>query len=235
MSDVKWIKIRTDIFEDEKIRLIQSLPKGDTLIVIWIKLLCLAGKLNEDGKIVLSSEVQLNFKSLSTVLQRKENVVRNAIEVFKNYGLVEVEDGIVSIVNWNKHQSLQGFEKKKEYMREYMKEYRSKKSKTNSKTNVSHIEEDKEKERDKDKEYKYYPHDELLNKAFSDYVAHRKKIKKPLSDRAIELAIEKLSELSQGDNDLAIKIINQSILEGWQGLFPLKTDKGNNGIDWSKV
>lgn len=71
-------------------------------------------------------------------------------------------------------------------------------------------------------ENKYYPNDELLNKAFVDYVEFRKKIKKPMTDRAVELAMDKLADLSQGDNDKAIKILNQSIMQGWQGLFELK-------------
>ena len=68
----------------------------------------------------------------------------------------------------------------------------------------------------------YYPNDEKLNKAFEDFLIHRKQIKKPMSDRAITLAINKLEELSEGDNDKAIEIINQSILNGWQGIFELK-------------
>ena len=74
------------------------------------------------------------------------------------------------------------------------------------------------------KEPEYYPNDEILNKAFSDYVAMRKKIKAPMTDRAIELAIKKLDELSNGDNDIAIKIIEQSIMNGWKGFFELKQD-----------
>ena len=46
MADIKWIKITTDIFDDEKILLIESLPEADSIIVIWFKLLCLAGKMN---------------------------------------------------------------------------------------------------------------------------------------------------------------------------------------------
>ena len=87
------------------------------------------------------------------------------------------------------------------------------------------------------KEPEYYPNDEILNKAFSDYVAMRKQIKKPLTDRAVELAMKKLAELSNGDNDMAVKIIEQSIMNSWQGLFPLKDNNSSNGggIDWSRV
>ena len=50
MSDVKWIKICTDIFDDEKIILLETLPDSDSIIIIWFKLLCLAGKQNNKGK-----------------------------------------------------------------------------------------------------------------------------------------------------------------------------------------
>lgn len=91
----------------------------------------------------------------------------------------------------------------------------------------------------------YFPNDELLNQAFLDYLEMRKQIKKPMTDRAIELAMKKLKELSalpfsdSMDNDLAIKILNQSVMNSWKGLFPLNEQKTNNtpksGVDWSKV
>ena len=49
MAEVKWIKIVTDVFDDEKTLMIETLPEADSLIVIWFKLLCLAGKQNNSG------------------------------------------------------------------------------------------------------------------------------------------------------------------------------------------
>ncbi|WP_202905980.1 phage replisome organizer N-terminal domain-containing protein, partial [Clostridium botulinum] len=49
IAEVKWIKIVTDIFDDEKILLIENMPEADSIIVIWFKLLCLAGKMNNSG------------------------------------------------------------------------------------------------------------------------------------------------------------------------------------------
>ena len=42
MSDVKWIKIVTNIFDNRKIKQIEIMPDGDTILVIWFKLICLA-------------------------------------------------------------------------------------------------------------------------------------------------------------------------------------------------
>lgn len=85
----------------------------------------------------------------------------------------------------------------------------------------------------------YYPDDEMLNQAFADYVDMRKQLKKPMTDRAIELAMKKLEKLavvsfSDGnamDHDLAIQILNQSVMNSWLGLFPLKDSQGGRGAD----
>lgn len=91
----------------------------------------------------------------------------------------------------------------------------------------------------------YFPNDESLNQAFVDYLEMREQIKKPMTERAVELAIKKLEGLSvlpfsdSMDNDLAIQILNQSVMNSWQGLFPLKEQKTGStpkgGVDWSKV
>lgn len=90
----------------------------------------------------------------------------------------------------------------------------------------------------------YYPNDEKLNNAFCDFVQMRKQIKKPMTDRAVELMMKKLESLSKVpfsdvmDNDLAIKILEQSIVKCWQDIYPPKGEdsgKKDGAIDWSSV
>ena len=148
MNDVKWIKISTNIFDDEKIMLIESLPKADSILVIWFKLLCLAGKTNNSGVFLLNDAIPYTVEMLSKIFRRKKSVVENALKVFQEFGMIEMVDDIITIPKWGKHQSLDSLELKREYMKEYMKEYRekqkSKACKTNSKTNVSGTDKDKE-------------------------------------------------------------------------------------------
>ena len=102
-------------------------------------------------------------------------------------------------------------------------------------------EEDKNRKEEDKKEKKnntptvYYPSDDALNQAFADYVDMRKKIKKPLTDRAIVLSKNKLHELSGGNNSLAIQIIEQSILNSWQSLYPLKGDDNAKNVKGGKA
>lgn len=59
---------------------------------------------------------------------------------------------------------------------------------------------------------------------WNDYLEMRVKIRKPATERAEELALAKLKELSGGDKEVARKIVEQSIANSWQGIFPLKAD-----------
>ena len=139
MADVKWIKITTDIFDDEKVLLIESLPEADSIIVIWFKLLCLSGKMNNSGVFMLNDKVAYTDKMLAAIFRRKESTVKMALDTFEKFGMIEIIDDVITIPNWGKHQNLDSIESKRNYQREYMREYREKQKqlacKTNSKTN----------------------------------------------------------------------------------------------------
>lgn len=126
MADVKWIKITTDVFDDEKILLIESLPEADSIIVIWFKLLCLAGKQNNSGVFLMGDKIAYTDKMLATIFRRKESTVQLALNTFEQFGMIELIDGVITIPNWGKHQNLEQIEARKEYQRQYQREYRQK-------------------------------------------------------------------------------------------------------------
>lgn len=194
MADVKWIKITTDIFDDEKILLIESLPDAYSIIVVWFKLLCLAGKQNNSGVFMMNEKIAYTDKMLATIFRMKETTVQLALKTFEEFGMVEIVDGVITIPNWGKHQNLDQLESKKEYMRNYMQEYREKQRllssgksncKTNSKANVSQadidIEEDKE---EKDIYTQIVSH--LNEKAGTKYRASTPKTKTAIHARLAE-------------------------------------------------
>jgi predicted phage replisome organizer len=166
-NDVKWIKITTDIFDDEKILLIESMPDSYAIIVVWFKLLCLAGKQNNSGVFMISNRIPYTDKMLATIFRMKESTVQMALQVFEQFGMVELVDGVITIPNWNKHQSLDAYEAKKERDRLYQAERRAKQralvskssdtsadSKAIKSSDIAPLEEERDKERDKDKEKK---------------------------------------------------------------------------------
>lgn len=125
MSDVKWIKIATDIFDDEKILLIEGLPQADSIIVVWFKLLCLAGKQNNSGVFIINESIAYTSGMLATVFRMKESTVKKALKTFEQFGMIEIVDGVITIPKWNKHQTLDSYEKKKERDRQYQQERRA--------------------------------------------------------------------------------------------------------------
>ena len=133
--------------------LIENLPSADSIIVIWFKLLCLAGKNNNSGVFILNDKIAYTDEMLATVFRRDINTVRLALKTFENYGMIEIVSGVYTIPNWGKYQNLDKIEQKSQYMRNYMQEYRKKQKdkiecktnsklygKVNSKTNVSSAE-----------------------------------------------------------------------------------------------
>lgn len=126
MSEIKWIKIVVDIFDDEKILLIESLPEADSIIVIWFKLLCLAGKQNNSGVFIMNNQMPYTDKMLATIFRRNENTVKLALETFKNFGMIEIIDNVITIPNWEKHQQLDQLELARKQTRKRVAKYREK-------------------------------------------------------------------------------------------------------------
>ena len=158
MADVKWIKIVTNVFDDEKVILIESMPEADSIIVIWFKLLCLAGKQNRDGLLMLNDKLAYTEEMLSTVFRRPLNTVRLALKTFEQFGMIEIVDGTICISNWEKHQNTDKLAQMREYNRIAQQKSRAKRkllsAVNDSQENVNDsqgtdIEEDTEEEKEK--------------------------------------------------------------------------------------
>lgn len=164
MADVKWIKITTDIFDDEKIALIDGMPDRDGIIVIWFKLLCMAGRLNNGGVFMLNDKIAYTDEMLATIFRRPISTVRLALQTFEQFGMVDVINNAYTIPNWEKHQSLDKLEAAKEKTRLRVAAYREKQKQLAECNDYSNVtvtpcnaveedkEEDKELELDIDKE-----------------------------------------------------------------------------------
>lgn len=127
MSEITWIKLKTDMFENDKIKLIEALPAADTIIVIWVKLLAAAGKANLNGYIMLTENIPMNTEEMATIFNRDINTVRLALQTFQRYGMIEVEGEAVRIKNWEVHQNIDGMERAKQLTRERVRRHRERK------------------------------------------------------------------------------------------------------------
>lgn len=127
MADVKWIKIVTDIFDDEKIRFIETMPNGDEIIVIWFKILCLCGKSNNGGFLMFTGKLAYTDEMLVSILNRDIESIQKALKTFEDLEMIEMIDNKIYIANWDKHQTLDKLEAKKQYDREYQRKKREEK------------------------------------------------------------------------------------------------------------
>lgn len=126
MSDVKWIKMATDLFDNRKIKQIESLPDGDAIIVIWVKILCLAGSINDDGFVYFTKEIPYTEQMLSTQFNRPIATIQLALRTFEQFGMLEIIDDMLHISNWEKYQNVEGMEKIREQTRARVAKHREK-------------------------------------------------------------------------------------------------------------
>jgi len=244
MADVKWIKITTDIFDDEKMKIIDTMPARDEIIVIWFKLLSLAGKVNQDGLLVMNNNISYTPEMLTAIFNRKLNTVKLALSTFEGFGMIDIEDGeTIGISNWNKHQNIEGMEKIREQNRLRKRKERENKnqkaishvtSRDSHATDKNRI--DKEK---KENINKYNPSDDLgyfldedFQIAWKELMISRTKLKCSKSDLAIKKLIGKVNDLSTNKQH-AIFIIEEAIVRGWKSLFPIEYKEQENKLEKS--
>lgn len=117
MAEVKWIKMATNIWDNRKIVQIESLPDGDTIIVIWLKLLCLAGTTNDSGMVYFTKEIPYTEQMLSTLFNRPLATIQFALKVFQEFEMISIIDDFLQISNWKKYQNIEGMDKIREQNR----------------------------------------------------------------------------------------------------------------------
>lgn len=130
MAEAEWIKLYLKTFRtSRKISAIERMKNGDTFIVIWFKLLCLAGEINDDGAVYITSKKPFDSVSLADELKKPRAVVDAAIKVFEEHDMLFKDDaGFIQILNWEKYQNVEGLEKIRKQTRERVARCRANKS-----------------------------------------------------------------------------------------------------------
>ncbi len=127
MSEVKWIKLSVNVFDDEKFDAIKTLPDSNDMQLVWVKLLCLAGKCNESGLLMISREIPYTDEMLAQRFSMDIGVVQRALSLFQSLGMIDLIDNVYMVSNWTKYQTLDTYEKAKERDRLRKREERAKK------------------------------------------------------------------------------------------------------------
>lgn len=160
MAEVKWIKLTTDMFDNRKIKHLRKLPDGNSIVLIWVMLLTMAGRCNAGGMIFLTENIPYTPKMLADELGFEENTVKLALEALERFNMIVTDNGFFAIAGWEEHQNIEGMEKIREQNRIRKQRQREKQrllpppsqdchvTVTQSHATEEDIEEDKEKELD---------------------------------------------------------------------------------------
>lgn len=154
-----WFKVSADVFDSDKIKILRADTKiGDSLALMWFFLLALARKKNDGGYVYATEGVAYTPKTLAAVGGFKPKIAETALEVFRQYNMIDIEDnGYIYIVGWGEYQNAEELSKLKERERckEAMraKRQREKQSKTcnNDVTNTDVTDKNKSKNKKENK------------------------------------------------------------------------------------
>lgn len=233
MAEVKWIKITTDMFDNRKIKYIRKLPEGDSIVLIWVMLLTMAGRCNAGGKIYLTEDIPYNAKMLANELDFEENTVILALGALESLNMIDQSGEHITIQGWEEHQNVEGMDRVREQNR--LRKQRQRERAKLAASNDCHvtvagshaIEEEGEEEKEEEKEYSIYLSGAEKN-GFGEFstefsTKQRDKAKQHLlqgslgqgvvfiSDEQIE---DLLDKLSMEEFDHYVKVVADCILAG---------------------
>ena len=139
MAEAEWIKLYLKTFRtSRKISAIERMKNGDTFIVIWFKLLCLAGEINDDGAVYITPKKPFDSVSLADELKKPRAVVDAAIKVFEEHDMLFKDDaGFIQILNWEKYQNTDRLAELREYNRIAQRKSRERKKAQSVNDNVN--------------------------------------------------------------------------------------------------
>jgi predicted phage replisome organizer len=234
VMNLTWIKLAVDILDDAKIKIIRSHPDGNSIVVLWIGLLCLAMKSARPGIIEISDGIPYTIDDLSSAFNIEKKTVELGLALFAKYRMIDLFDGnTIEVINFSKHQSLERIEEKRALNRARVKEFREKRRcnalLTHESRNVTLTDKNKNKKENKNiyntpAKAGFVLPDWIPEETWKAYLAVRNKKKAANTEYALTLIIKKLEKLKPNH----IAIINQSITAGWVDMYPLKEANNAN-------
>lgn len=117
MAEVKWVKLTTDMFDNRKIKHLRRLPEGNSIVLIWVMLLTMAGRCNSGGLIFLTENIPYTTKMLADELGFEENTVQLALQALEQFNMIVTDQGFFTIAGWDEYQNIEGMERIREQNR----------------------------------------------------------------------------------------------------------------------
>jgi len=85
-----WLKLKRDFFKRHDVQIIESMPNGKDYVLFYLKLL--VESIDHDGELRFSETIPYNADMLATITNTNIDIVRTAMKVFSEFGMVEMLD-----------------------------------------------------------------------------------------------------------------------------------------------
>ena len=83
MANLQWLKLSTDFFDNNKIKLLESEKDGDIIIRVWIQLLITAMKCNYQGRLSITEDKPMTANDISKIMGKSEKKITKYLEKFE--------------------------------------------------------------------------------------------------------------------------------------------------------
>ena len=112
MRERRYVKFKTDMYEDTKFKIIDMKPERDLIHYVWTRVVTLAGKVNLEGDLYMSKNLPYKIETLAIEFNRGEDQIKLALDVFIELEMLELTDGnVYRVKNFAKHQNIKAKEK----------------------------------------------------------------------------------------------------------------------------
>lgn len=127
MAEIKWVKLWVNMFDNPKVKAIRRMPEGNDILLIWIMLMTMAGRCNEEGEIFLTQGINYTSEMLAAEMGFAEETVLSALDTLRRFGMIGYEENLLRITNWEEYQNVDGMERVREQNRKRKAKQRARK------------------------------------------------------------------------------------------------------------
>lgn len=149
MVQVQWIKIYTDIFDNEKMKKLLRGRDGDTYFRVWIQLLTLAAKSNSNGAIMLGENIPMTVKDIAETMNKTVDKLGMIMDKLYALDMIVADGDTICIKNWDVYQNVGELEKIRENGRKRSQRFREKQKKSNVTETLGNTEDKNREEKNK--------------------------------------------------------------------------------------
>lgn len=229
-----WLKLKEDFFNNLRMKKLRKIAGGDTYTIIYLKMQLLS--LQNEGRLFFENVEKTFEEEIALQINEEVDDVKIAITFLLSNGLIEeIEPNIyelpetIACIGSETASTIRSRKSRELKSNQKLLQCNTSATKCNGEIDIE-IDKDKEKvKKEKTKtnfdliieEEKF---SEETVERLNDFIKMRKSIKKPLTDRALKIIINKLKKMSQSEEEMRM-ILDRSILNSWQDVYELKPEE----------